>query len=616
MPYISTSALQPPPASLLLPMRFRVGAVRAVATRRACTRRAIEEGAWLTACLSACAGASVGALASVARRPARRCRRISALPDRVSASVSLNSPQILLTISESEVFAVLLNTVEHFRLGTVVRAAGGWVRDKLLGIASDDIDIVVDNMSGQDFAIKVVEYMREQGTSDAVSSIGEVKTNPDRSKHLATACFRLHGIWLDVNSLRNENYAQDSRIPTTSLGTPEEDARRRDFTINSLFYRLDDRSVEDLVGNGFSDLASRLIRTPLPARDTFRDDPLRVLRAVRFAARLDFGVDDGALEAASDAALHELLDTKVSRERIGIEVEKMMKAAGTRPAVALDMLRRLRLLRPVFVAPTLAVAWPPSEQGVSPEEDLSAGVDRARIVAEILVEEEHCEDLRIAMYASLLASWTDRSLPGKSKDNPLIPSALRAALKVDVATCEVVHALAVAAVSLHRASSLATAEERAEVVGAQICAVKDRWPQAVALAAVLSSGTSGKDVAPDAAAVRRAFLRERAWVCEAGLVGCWSWKPLIDGKRLMAEPFHVPKGRLVGEVLAQQLSWRFASPGLTEEVCAQRTIELVRAWPEGRPTVLSAQSAAPAPRRQRRSQLEDEKETILSTFKC
>jgi tRNA nucleotidyltransferase (CCA-adding enzyme) len=99
------------------------------------------------------------------------------------------------------------------------------------------------------------------------------------------------GLDLDFVNLRSEEYAEHSRIPETMrFGTPKEDAERRDLTINSLFYNLHTESVEDFTGKGVDDIENGIIRTPLDPMTTFLDDPLRVLRAVRFAARLDFKI--------------------------------------------------------------------------------------------------------------------------------------------------------------------------------------------------------------------------------------------------------------------------------------------------------------------------------------
>ena len=105
------------------------------------------------------------------------------------------------------------------------------------------------------------------------------------------------GLECDFVGLRSETYT-DSRIPDqVQLGTPEEDALRRDLTINSLFYNVHTRQVEDYTGRGLSDLASKVARTPLPPKQTFEDDPLRVLRCIRFASRFDLSVADEVTEA-------------------------------------------------------------------------------------------------------------------------------------------------------------------------------------------------------------------------------------------------------------------------------------------------------------------------------
>lgn len=475
---------------------------------------------------------------------------------------------IALTELEQQVFHALLEAVGHFGLGTTVRVAGGWVRDKLLGKSSDDIDIVVDDMSGEEFALKVAEYMTQSAAGSMVSSVGVVKQNPDQSKHLATACFRLYGLDLDVNNLRTETYTQDSRIPVTTIGTPTEDAQRRDFTVNALFYNLNTGSVEDFTGSGLTDLRDRIIRTPLPASETFRDDPLRMLRAVRFATRLDFRLDAPVLAAASDNDMHQLLEAKVSRERFGIEVDKMMMAAGRCPVAALALMQQTRLLAPVFICPEIMAAVPPEQSPLSAD-DLAKGAELARETAEVLLAEEPRQELRIAMYAALLSTWAERTVPEKKWQRPLIPSLLRAALKIDNKACEAVQDVAAAATALSCGRALVGAE-RSRHVGTQLRIAAERWPEAVALSETLS-GARGD-------AARQAFEEDCQWILGSGLLGCWQWKPIFDGKRLMAPPFNVPKGRRVGEVMDSQLQWRLESPQLTEEECAHRIMELAKSW--------------------------------------
>ena len=105
---------------------------------------------------------------------------------------------------------------------------------------------------------------------------------------------------IDLVNLRNETYTEESRVPTIGIGTPTEDAYRRDLTINSLFYNINDEKVEDFTEMGISDLREGIVRTPLEPLQTFLDDPLRVLRTIRFANRFEFKIVDDIIEAAKN----------------------------------------------------------------------------------------------------------------------------------------------------------------------------------------------------------------------------------------------------------------------------------------------------------------------------
>lgn len=175
-----------------------------------------------------------------------------------------------------------------------------------------------------------------------------VALNPEKSKHLETATMKIGEFEIDFVNLRTETYSSESRIPLMQFGTPYEDAARRDLTINSLFYNINDRTLEDFTGSGINDLNCRLIRTPLPALVTLTDDPLRILRAVRFACRLGFSFADDLVEAARSPSVRESLVSKVSRERISQEVEQMMSEPSS--ARSLMFLHRLDLLSVVLLS--------------------------------------------------------------------------------------------------------------------------------------------------------------------------------------------------------------------------------------------------------------------------
>jgi len=111
---------------------------------------------------------------------------------------------------------------------------------------------------------------------------------------------KVHGEDIDFVNLRSEKYTEHSRVPVMEFGTPLEDALRRDLTINSMFYNINEGKVEDFTGRGMQDLMEKRIMTPMEPLQTFLDDPLRVLRTIRFAVRYQFKIDEKVLEAARD----------------------------------------------------------------------------------------------------------------------------------------------------------------------------------------------------------------------------------------------------------------------------------------------------------------------------
>ena len=213
----------------------------------------------------------------------------------------------------------------------VLRWAGGWVRDKLLGIKSNDIDVAINVMTGENFGYKLKEYVEdsENVTKHALQpkdlgSFHKIKKNPEKSKQLETTTVKIFGRDVDFVNLRKEVYSEDSRNPVMEFGTPEEDAERRDATINALFYNIHTGLVEDFTG-GLNDLKAKRITTPMDPEKTFKDDPLRVLRLIRFSSRLGFEIDPHVEQWMGDPTVAENLKLKISRERVGTELSKMLK---------------------------------------------------------------------------------------------------------------------------------------------------------------------------------------------------------------------------------------------------------------------------------------------------
>ena len=303
---------------------------------------------------------------------------------------------VVCTAEERRIFDTLLDVVKTYDLPVTLRVAGGWVRDKLLGKHSSDIDIALDTCMGQEFALKVNEYLSSRG--EETRGVGVIQSNPDQSKHLETATMRVHGAWLDLVNLRSESYSEGSRIPEARFGTAAEDAERRDLTINALFYNITEDKVEDFTGKGLDDLKQGVIRTPLPPRTTFLDDPLRILRAVRFASRFGFALDDAIAAAATDPEVQTKLRTKVSRERVGKEVQGMLR--GPSPGDALTLLCRFELYDAVF-----ASALP---GGAMPAATAWGCLHAARAMDAILSAHANLDDSRMASFFTTSLTGEER----------------------------------------------------------------------------------------------------------------------------------------------------------------------------------------------------------------
>lgn len=231
----------------------------------------------------------------------------------------------------------------------VLRVTGGWVRDKLLGDESNDLDIAINHLSGEAFTTGLMEYIAKNKADDTeliTHSIHKIEKNPEKSKHLETCTTKLYGLDIDFVNLRNEEYTEDSRIPKISYGTPSEDAFRRDATLNSLFYNLTTQKVEDFTGLGLKDLSQGILRTPLPPKKTFLDDPLRCLRLIRFAARFGFEIESTALTLMQDQAIRDALMKKISRERVGVEIHKILQ--GPLPEYGFELIYETKLFNSIF----------------------------------------------------------------------------------------------------------------------------------------------------------------------------------------------------------------------------------------------------------------------------
>ena len=211
---------------------------------------------------------------------------------------------------------------------------GGYVRDCFLGRPCNDIDIVVEG-SGIDFAEAVGER-----TGKTVSYF----------KNFGTAMMRYQGDEVEFVGARKESYRRESRKPIVENGTLEDDQLRRDFTINAMAFSLQKDSFGELVDpfGGIRDLASGIIRTPLEPDTTYSDDPLRMLRAIRFAAKLSTPELEFTIVPESLEAMRRMSDrlSILSKERIAEELGKMLVTA--RPSMAFRLMDETGLLEHVL----------------------------------------------------------------------------------------------------------------------------------------------------------------------------------------------------------------------------------------------------------------------------
>jgi poly(A) polymerase len=223
-----------------------------------------------------------------------------------------------------------LETIRSCVLGTCFEGdlylVGGAVRDELLGLpGSDDLDLVTTQPSAD-----LVQLLWDRGICDF---------HPVVYERFGTAMISVAGQKVEVVQTRRESYSARSRKPSVEPGTLRQDAERRDFTINTLLRSLTDWTLVDPLGSGVSDLNEGVLRTPLEPRKTFHDDPLRMLRAVRFRHRFGFSYAPGLAEAIQKSAPRLKI---VSAERIRDEFLKILQNPSAN--LALDDLLVLGLL--------------------------------------------------------------------------------------------------------------------------------------------------------------------------------------------------------------------------------------------------------------------------------
>ncbi len=256
--------------------------------------------------------------------------------------MKLYSDAALAKILDQEIFHQISAVAD--RLGVECYVVGGYVRDIFLERPSDDIDVVVVG-SGIEVASALKKELGKKAHLSVFRNFGTAQVKFSRNEEGGTR----REYEIEFVGARRESYSHDSRKPVVEDGTLEDDQNRRDFTINAMAICLNKERFGELIDpfNGIADLQDHMIATPLDPEVTFSDDPLRMMRCVRFATQLNFQIEDDTFDALGRMADRIKI---VSGERIEVELNKIMMA--THPSIGFEYLQRSGLLQ--IILPELA----------------------------------------------------------------------------------------------------------------------------------------------------------------------------------------------------------------------------------------------------------------------
>lgn len=214
-------------------------------------------------------------------------------------------------------------------LGLECYVIGGFVRDYIISESTPkDIDILVIG-NGIDFAKYVSRKIEKTPKVTVFKTYG-------------TAMFKYNSMEIEFVGARKESYTLESRNPKVSIGSLNDDQNRRDFTINSMALSLNKHNFGSLLDpfNGLSDIENKVIRTPLNPEITYNDDPLRMLRAIRFATKLNFKIDENSLKSIKSLSSRIKI---ITNERIVVELNKIL--LSDKPSIGFILLEKCGLLK-------------------------------------------------------------------------------------------------------------------------------------------------------------------------------------------------------------------------------------------------------------------------------
>ena len=412
-------------------------------------------------------------------------------------------------------------------------------------------------MMGEPFAKAFLSHLHAVGVP--ASSCGVIASNPDRSKHLETATMVLHGLELDFVNLRAESYAIDSRIPhkivhflsslirhflfdiLQEFGTPLEDARRRDITINAMFYNIHTEMVEDFTGMGIVDLKNGVIRTPLAPRETLMDDPLRLIRVVRFASRFQYTIADDLYEAMHSTGANRAFRDKVSRERVGMEMEKIF--SGKFSLSGFHLLVHVGLYDAVFTIPHVVIGE--SRPKVNLEEVVK--------LVESLLGGSHC-DLFAMLAIALIPYWQCKYEIKAGKIEPVVAFVIRDSLKLSNRHVNEVLNLTQ---SYDEILAVFGGMKEPTRMGRLVSSIGSKWQSAFELALLRAFFYQEVQLRSDT--FKDVLQGAIQSVKDLGLEDAWNFKPLLSGDELI-DLFNISKGPEIRRLHNALMDWQYEHP--------------------------------------------------------
>jgi len=498
---------------------------------------------------------------------------------------------INLTEQEIDIFNILLEVAEDEKCKSTIRVAGGWVRDKIMGTNSNDIDITVDNMSGLSFASRVAKHM---GLGDKV---GIVKVNPEKSKHVETAIINIMGIEVQFTGFRKETYDNESRIPKVEHGNLLEETFRRDFTINSLYYNINNGIVEDVSKQGMIDLNRKTIRLMVPPKElwkqmnikdeveakkkSFTDDPLRVLRAIRFACRFNFGLAKDLVEAAQDKDVIESFKKKVSRERIQIELRKMLIESD--PQRAMSLIKDLGFLNEVIRLPEGYLWWDMDQN--TPHHEFTVWEHTLTAIGNlqiILEKVDLSDDDRFVMNLAMLLHDTGKLNPKVHGKKALKDGGTKTTYynheqsSVEAAEYILLQLPGVRINEIKRVQKLIEGSGRVnpnyvpsdqkcnlsnKALGKFVIFLQDDWQKAIFIH-MADVTSKKKNVVKDFDFTYHGDMMAK--IRSLGPKKVMNMKPLIDGNKIISIIGEKP-GPWVAEIIGKMIEWQLKNPKVTEK---------------------------------------------------